>query len=268
MFAKVACGYYDITTLIIIKNGENMNSEMYFIVLSSFCIALFITGCKSIEPEEAYKVHYTAEQIVIDGKLEETAWCKSKELNFTSLPRYSCNENGKVKLLWDDKYVYLGGVLYDSDIIQESNKNWRHHYKTGDVMELFLKPGGKRHYWELYVTPNGKKNSFFYLSRGRLGLPSGFSYRVDGLMVSATCQGTLNNAGDRDVLWIAEMAVPRKELEKYGDKITPGKVWSFIVSRHNFSAYLDAKELSRTGTPRTNSFHDFNSWGKMRFVKD
>lgn len=241
---------------------------MYLVIIFFLYTALFIAGCKSIDSDETYDVHYTVEPIVIDGKLEETAWSKPKELGFTSLPRYSCKENGKVKLLWDDKYVYLGGVLYDSDIVQESNKNWQHHYKTGDVMELFLKPENKRHYWELYVTPNSKKNSFFYLSRGRLGLPSGFSYRVYGLMVSAICKGTLNNAGDRDVLWTAEMAVPREELEKYGDKITPGKIWSFIVSRHNFSAYLEDKELSRTGTPCTNSFHDFESWGKMRFVKD
>ena len=74
-----------------------------------------------------------------------------------------CTENENVKIIWDNKYIYVGAKLYDSDIVQESNEDWGHHYRTGDVMEVFLKPNGKRNYWEIYTTPNSKKTAFFII---------------------------------------------------------------------------------------------------------
>ena len=237
----------------------------------AFSILLFcalLAGCGSIVPKptpKPYEVHYTNVPIKIDGKLDESAWKKAKPLNLKPIPRSLCTENGTVKILWDDKYVYFGGVFRDSDIIQFANKNWRHYYITGDIMEVFLAPVDKPYFWELYATPNNLKNSLFFWSGGRLGLRVRPQRRIEGMLVKSTCEGTLNNEEDHDKQWTAEMAVPIKDLEKDGGKIKPGKVWYFLIGRYNYSIHLNQKELTRSGTPRSNSFHDYKSWGTLKF---
>ena len=237
-----------------------------FIILAS-CV--FLAGCSSIAPKskpKPYEVHYTNVPIKVDGKLDEPAWKKAEPVNLNPIPRSLCTEKGTVKILWDDKYVYFGGVFCDSDIVQLSDKNWRHYYRTGDLMEIFLKPSGKHYYWELYGTPNNLKNSLFFWSGGRLGLYDRPQRRIKGILVKSTCEGTLNNKKDYDKQWTTEMAVPIKALEKDGGKVKPGKVWYFLIGRYNYSIHLDRKEITRSGTPRSNNFHDYKSWSRLEFM--
>lgn len=232
-------------------------------------ISLFITGCGTICEKERsdYLVHYTEKPIKIDGKLDDPAWSKAAVLPFSPLPKFECTETGEGKILWDDKYVYISAVFKDSDIVQESNENWTHLYSTGDLLEVFIKPVGKRFYWEIYGTPNSKKSSFFYPSKGRLGLPSGFAHKVPQIKTAANLKGTLNDLSDVDINWTIEIAIPIKELERPGAKVAPGAKWIFHLGRYNYSAHLDNKELSTTGYPTTGSFHDFSMWNRLVFVK-
>ncbi len=239
-------------------------------IITCFIILFALApGCRSIQKQQIYTAEYSAEKIKIDGKLDEKAWGKAKNLSFEALDRSFCTENGTAKIIWDDKYIYVGAKLYDSDIVQEGDKDWEHLYKTGDLLEVFLKPNGKLNYWEIYSTPNNKKTAFFYYSKGRIGLPSGFAYKMPGLIVASTCNGTLNNVNDRDKFWTTEMAIPREQLEKHGGQIFPNKEWLFLVSRYNYSAYFDTKaELSLTGKPAGGGgFHNFKSWKSIKFSR-
>lgn len=235
------------------------------------CATLFalVSGCNSIPKKQIYTAEYSTEKIKVDGKLDEMAWEKAENLTFQALDGSFCTENGTAKILWDDKYIYVGAKLYDSDIVQEGDKDWEHLYLTGDLLEVFLKPNGKRNYWEIYATPNNKKTAFFYHSKGRLGLPSGFDYKMPGLIVASTCNGTLNKVNDRDQFWTTEMAIPREQLEKHGGQIFSGKEWRFLVSRYNYSAYFDTgQELSLTGKPAGGGgYHNFKSWKSIRFSR-
>jgi Carbohydrate family 9 binding domain-like len=234
----------------------------YFLILFAF-----VSGCRSIQKQQVYTAEYSTEKIKIDGKLNEKAWEKAENLSFQTLDGSSCTENGIAKIIWDDKYIYVGAKLYDSDIVQGGNKDGGHFYKTGDLLEVFLKPNGKRNYWEIYATPNNKKTAFFYYSKGRPGLPNGFSPKMPGLIVASYCEGTLNNVNDRDKFWTTEIAIPRKQLEKHGGQIFPGKEWRFLIGRYNYSVYFDTtKELSLTGKPAGRGFHNFKSWRSINFL--
>jgi len=237
-------------------------------IITCFTILFaLVSGCKSIPKNQIYTAEYSIEKIEIDGKLNEKSWKKAKELSFKALGGSFCTENGTVKIIWDDKYIYVGAKLYDSDIVQEGDKDWEHLYKTGDMMEVFLKPNGRLNYWEFYAAPNSKKTAFFYYSKGRAGLPSGLLSKMAGLIVASSCEGTLNNVNDRDKFWTTEMAIPRKQLEKHGGQIFPEKKWLFLVSRYNYSAYFDTtKEVSLTGKPTGGGgFHNFESWLSIKF---
>jgi Carbohydrate family 9 binding domain-like len=249
-----------------------MERKMKLLVIISFSVLfVLVLECKSIPKDQikkTYTAKYSTEKIKIDGRLDEKAWQKAEELSFQALNSSPCTENGTVKIIWDDKYIYVAAKLYDSDIVQESNEDWVHHYKTGDVMEVFLKPNGNRSYWEIYATPNNKKTAFFYPSKGRLGLPSGFKNKMPGLTVVSICKGTFNNLNDRDEFWTTEIAIPRKQLEMHGGQIFPEKEWIFLVSRYNYSAYFDTRvELSLTGNLAGGGFHNFKSWKSIKFSK-
>ena len=237
-------------------------------VITCFAILLaLVSGCNSIPNSQIYTAEYSIEKIKIDGELNEKSWEKAEELSFQALDGSFCTENGSVKIIWNDEYIYIGAKLHDSDIVQESNKNWVRHYQTGDVMEVFLKPNDRLNYWEIYATPNSKKTAFFFYSKGRHGLPSCLATKMPGLIVVSSCKGTLNNANDRDKFWITEMAIPRKQLEKHGGQIIARKEWSFLVARYNYSAYFDTgAELSLTGkSAGGGGYHNFKSWRSIRF---
>jgi len=44
-----------------------------------------------------------------------------------------------VRLAWDEKYLYIGAHLINSDIVQ-TGENHTHLYQIGDLIEIFLKP--------------------------------------------------------------------------------------------------------------------------------
>lgn len=239
------------------------------ILTTIFLTLLFgtISGCKSSSDEQVYIAKYAECKFKIDGKLDEKAWEKAQKLSFQALDGSSCTENGTVRIAWDKNYIYVGAKLYDSDIVQESDENWIRHYQTGDVIEVFLKPQSKHYYWEIYSTPNSKRTAFFYLAKGRLGIPSGFACKMPELIVASSCEGSFNNAGDCDRYWTTEIAIPKKQLEKQGEQIAPGRKWSFLVARYNYSVHFNTlPELSLTGTPAGGGgFHNFKSWKEIKF---
>ena len=235
--------------------------------------SMFFAGCNTtpFQDGSVYQASFTSEPIKIDGKLNEATWSKAAVLGFNPLPGSGCTENGKVRIIWDKKYVYIGAVLKDSDIVQESDTNGSFFYRTGDVLEVFIRPVGKRCYWEIYGTPNNKKSSFLFPSKrkakGRAGLAGSIAHEIPGLKTAAVLNGTLNNDSNRDTEWTIEMAIPINELEKSGIKIAPGEKWIFHIGRYNYSSYLENKELTTTGYPTINSFHEFSAWNRLKFVK-
>ena len=142
-----------------------------------------------------------------------------------------------------------------------------HHYKFGDVCELFLKPAGNSWYWELYATPNNKKTAFWFPSRGRLGLPSGFEDNRCGLKVASQCIGTLNDWTDIDDGWTVEMAISIDDLTARGDKFGIGTDWRILVGRYNYSKYLDNRELSMVPELSQINFHLFEEYAILRLMK-
>ncbi len=250
--------------------------------VATLILIIWIVGCTSENKTQfglrdsmkpaVMEAVYADIPIQVDGKIDEDVWKRAKvyEMKFSRDRDKSgekLKEEGQIRFAWDDKYFYLGASFKDSDIVAEGKADQLHHYRLGDVCELFLKPNGKSWYWELYVTPNNKKTSFWFPGRGRLGLPSGFEDYRCGLKVASRCIGTLNDWTDIDKGWTAEMAMPIEDLTVRGEDFGLGASWRILVSRFNYSRYLYNKELSMAPELSQTNFHLLQEYAVLRLVK-
>jgi len=177
------------------------------------------------------------------------------------------SEEATVRFFHDRQHLRVAAAMIDSDLVQESDDNNRHHYLSGDVLEVFIRPADLQCYWEIFVTPNERTSVFFYPSAGRR-LPGCLQKKtLDGLTFSVKLHGTLNMYQDRDNGWECEVTIPFEALEKQSEhKFDFTKPWEVQVSRYNYSAYLEKTECSQLGiaTGRLD-YHDFSSWVLLTF---
>ncbi len=246
---------------------------------ATFLMSFSARGNESDSPEVIAK--YTSEPVSIDGKLDEGAWAKAPTCSlrlplkaYSNLPESmqknignNLREKSAVKLLWDDKYLYVGAEFEDSDTMNEGEKDQASLCSTGDLLEVFLKPVKDNYYWEIYGTPNNKKSWIFFPSRGRTMFPACLSYLPENFKVAATVDGTLNNWRDKDNGWTLEIAIPIKELTAYGAKFDDSENWTILLARYNYSAYLQKTELSAYPQLSNANWHIYEEYAKLRLEK-
>lgn len=226
------------------------------------------SNAKSDAPLPQMLAVHAPAPVTIDGRLDEAIW--------QNAPKYALQlsrdraeqddqlqEPGAVQFAYDEDFFYAAFHFTDTDVVQENDEDQQHHYRTGDVAELFLKPDHATWYWELYVTPNSKRTAFFFPSRGRQGLPSCYAPHLQDMRVAAQVLGTLNNWRDRDEGWTAEMAVPLAELAELGVPLSPENPWRILVGRYNFSRYLDNVELSMYPILSTTNYHRITEYAEL-----
>ena len=255
------------------QTALNWKSRIAFICVCAFLL-LTLSGCfqKAKTTRQVLEAAYTKDPILVDGQLDEAVWKNSKgyQMNLSKDKIKSgtlLQESRQVRFAWDEEYFYLAAEFEESDIVAQGKKNEIHHYQYGDLCELFLKPAARRYYWELYVTPAGKKSSFFYPAKGYLGLPGCLEDYDSGLNVAARCDGTLNKWQDKDNGWTAEMAMPVKDLEAFGDKFDPTQDWLILIGRYNYSVYMESVELSMTAQTSATNFHLLEEYAELKLVK-
>ena len=221
------------------------------------------------------EAQYTGVGVLVDGWLDEVVWKEATAYPLSlsrdrSGPRNSVEvqEPGSIRLAWDDRYLYVAIELEDSDIIAEGLADQQPHDELGDTCKVFLKPEEGTWYWELQITPRGRKTSYWYAGPGRLGLPSNSQYD-SGLHVAAKINGTLNNWRDKDDRWTAEMAIPIRDLTVHGDRFGVGSPWRILIARCNYSRYLTQQgpELTTRPTLSKADFHMLDEYGILNLAK-
>lgn len=230
------------------------------------------------DPDRSVKARFTSDPVVVDGKLDEAAWATAPvhemQLPLQAYDRFpesmrktlgaALREGGKVRLLWDDRFLYIGAEFADSDVMNDGKDDQSHFYSTGDLLEVFLKPAAANYYWELYGTPHGKKSWFFLISRGR---PLRTDYLPKTFASAATVDGTFDNWKDRDAGWTVEIAVPIKELTVHGAEFGESAAWTILLARYNYSAYLPKDEWSTFPRLSSPNFHLYEEYAELRLVK-
>ncbi len=225
--------------------------------------------------DTVYECRFTNERIRIDGRLDESAWQKAAALEF-HVPFTNAAPEGPSygRLLWDEKYLYVGIKALDKDIWAYLTERDSATY-TEDVLEVFLRPDTKSPaYYNFEINPLGTVYDAYNIRRGAGGADDHRwkRWNCEGLLVGVDIKGTLNNCEDVDEYWCLEVAVPFAGLPSLKGRIPqPGEKWGFHLARYDYSVYLEqGVELSSTTTFTSTEgsfFHRWEDWQSLLFSR-
>lgn len=231
-----------------------MRKKTFLLVLSMFvaCLAtgqnnLFSKYARLLTPPDGYVCYRTAQKLKIDGKLNESSWEKAVSTSpFVDIsgegfakPLY----NTSAKMLWDDKYFYVGATLLEKDIKAKLTQRDTIIYHDNDF-EVFLDPDGDGHnYFEIETNARGVIFDLMLDKPYRSGGNFMVQWDCPGLQVAIHCSGTLNNPKDEDKQWTVEMAIPHKALTvNFNNPLQAGKTWRVNFSRVQWLKANDPEE--------------------------
>ena len=216
--------------------------------ISYLFILLFLTSCLKentiivdikndiIIPKD-YVVYKTSNVITIDGKPDETDW---KNAHFTNqfidiegvkIP----NQNTKVKMLWDNDFLYVYAKLEEKHIWGDITKRDAVIFYNNDF-EVFISPSNDtNNYGEIEVNALNTVWDLVLNKPYNVGGKPKNSWNLNTLKSAVFIKGTLNNPDDIDEYWAVEMAIPLKDFAelKNRPKVKPkdGEQWRINFSR-------------------------------------
>jgi hypothetical protein len=199
-----------------------------------------------------YIVNKINDQINIDGKDDELAWSNAIytddfiDIEGDKIPRQKTN----VKMLWDDKFLYVFAKLYENHIWGDITKRDEVIYYNNDF-EVFINPNDDVFsYGEIEINALGTEWDLFLNRPYRLKGKADSSWDINGLKSAVDITGTLNDPNDLDDYWTVEIAIPLKEIEKLNtsgkdEKVISGDVWRINFSRVNWDFEINNGVYSR-----------------------
>jgi len=213
-------------------------------------------------------VQWTATKIAVDGELREPAWAQapSVELGFPWESQKGAKQKTRVRLLWDDKNLYIGYECDDADITAQYEKRDDPTY-SDDAVEAFINPRPEQTDVYFGFEMNARAVMYDYVF-----FQTRFLFKrlnLEGLALATKINGTLNARGDTDKGWTLEVAIPFTEFEPLAQNFPPkpGERWAMNFNR--WDGVNPERRLSMwsdSGHERP-SPHVPKRFGVIRFVK-
>jgi Carbohydrate family 9 binding domain-like len=176
--------------------------------------------------------------IRVDGRLDEPAWQDAPwTAAFTDIegalrraPRWTT----RVRMLWDDRYWYIGAELREPDLWATIRQHDAVIFHDNDF-EIFTDPSGSTHrYFEIELNALAAEWDLFLDKPYRDGGRADNGWEIPGLQLAVSLDGTLNDPRDRDRGWSVEVAIPWAAFADSGRNTVPpapGTAWRVNFSR-------------------------------------
>jgi hypothetical protein len=273
---------------------------MKYIISISILILLFSCKVKeSIKPTltidlsseivtpKQYIITKTNENLVIDGKGNESSWEKALfsdsfiDIEGVKTPKFDT----KIKMLWDDQYFYVYAQMEEPHIWGNLRNRDTIIYYNNDF-EVFISPSGTtRNYGEIEINSLGTIWDLLLDKPYRDGGNPNNHWNLDNLKSAIHIEGTLNNYNDVDSLWTVELAIPMDALLelRYGRRLSikEGRQWRINFSRVEWdfdiinNTYRRKKGDDGKYQPEYNwvwsnqnkiNMHEPEKWGTVQFT--
>jgi hypothetical protein len=253
-----------------------------YISLSWICSVGLLAVTLSAQPKQ-YECHRADSALKIDGRLDDAAWSKAPWTDaFQDIrgedwqdPRFRT----RMKMLWDDEFLYIGVELEESDIWATLTAHDAVIFHDNDF-EVFLNPTGDGlNYFEFEINALNTGWDLFLAKPYNKGGKADNSWEMPGYKSAVMIDGTLNNPIDRDKAWYVELALPWSAFKERSGKGRPntGDSWRANFSRvewlvravnGKYEKLPHMKEDNWVWSPQgVVNMHIPEKWGTITFVK-
>ena len=243
-----------------------MRQSRVHLIVATF-LTTTVTGQASTPADDlpAYTVLRSAGPITVDGMLGEPSWSAAATVGDFQFPWWTAGEKEQTeaRLLWDDANLYVSFVAHDRHI-SAVHKQRDDPVSRDDCVEVFIAPdtADVRKYYNFEFNVLGT-----ILDRYQRSEPTG-AFTAD-LSVAMRVDGTLNDEGDEDRLFVAEIAIPFSSFADAAPSLPPeaGDTWRLNLYRiggkvnPQFSVWSD----TRTEQPK---YHVPERFGVVHFSGD
>lgn len=244
----------------------------FFAVLLGGALAVSLSAAAEVPAPLTYECVKISQPIAIDGKLDDAAWKKAAwttefvDIQGDAQPKPKFRT--RVKMLWDDHYLYIAAQLEEPDVKATLTKHDSVIFKDNDF-EVFVKPLPQTEsYYEFEINAlNTGWDLFLPKPYSENGKPDN-SWDIQGLKTAIAVQGTLNDSSDKDRGWTVEIAYP---LDAFASRQTvphpqPGTTWRINFSRVEWTPGKP-KEDNWVWSPQgVINMHVPDRWGYLHFV--
>ncbi|MBI9072586.1 MAG: carbohydrate-binding family 9-like protein [Melioribacteraceae bacterium] len=188
---------------------------------------------------KTYTCYRSAELLSIDGSAFEESWIDApwsdSFIDIEGLKKPLPYYDTKIKMLWDDAYLYFYAELEEEHIWANLRERDVEIYHDNDF-EIFIDPDGDTHnYFELEVNALKTIWDLLLVKPYRDGRDVAIdAYDMRGIKVGVKIKGTLNDPSDKDLGWSVEIAIPWKTISELHTAATPpkdGDQWKLNFSR-------------------------------------
>ena len=235
-------------------------------------------------PPKGYVAYRAAAAIVMDGKLDDESWKAAPwtddfvdiEGDLRIKPRFRT----RVKMLWDDDYLYIGAELEEPHVQGTFTKPDSYIFHEDNDFEVFINPDGNNHnYAELEMNALNTVWDLRLKKPYRDGGKAEDDWNIPGLKTAVHVNGTINNPRDIDKGWTIEIAIPWQITDALNGKPArpprDGEQWRINFSRVQWRFdIVDGKYVRRKDRKEDNwvwspqeavDMHRPERWGYVQF---
>ncbi len=215
---------------------------------------------------ENYICYRTPETLLIDGKMDESAWQKAPwSSSFVDIegdlkPRPTWDT--RIKMLWDNNWFYVAAQLEEPHVWARLTQRDTVIFYDNDF-EVFIDPDGDtHHYYELELNAFSTEWDLFLDKPYRDGGPALHAWDIAELRTAVHVNGTINNPSDMDEGWTVEIAIPWFILKEAAHRESPpedGDQWRINFSRVQWKTETNDGYYRKQINPETGKpFPEFN----------
>jgi len=258
--------------------------SLFFTVFAGLVLSLSLASSAGtntiVEPKipfepKSYVCYRTAGPVTVDGNLDEDVWAKASwsdpfvdiEGGKRPKPRFRT----MVKMLWDDRYLYVGAYLEETNVWAALTQHDSVIYQDNDF-EVFIDPDGDTHkYFELEVNALKTTWDLFLAHPYRDGRQANIqAWEIPGLLSGVLVAGTLNDPKDRDRSWFVELAFPWEVLQEGAYPAAPprpGDQWRVDFSRVEYRTTVTDGKIVKAADPAGRPYPEDNwAWSPTGLV--
>jgi hypothetical protein len=236
-------------------------------------------------PPRGYVAYRTAGPVAFDGRLDEGAW---KDAAWTDdfadiegekrvRPRFRT----RAKMMWDDKYFYIGAELEEPHVQGTYTKHDSYIFHEDNDFEVFLNPDGNNHnYAELEMNALNTTWDLRMRKPYRDNGKAEDDWEIPGLKTAVHVNGTINNPRDTDKGWTVEIAIPWEIVHALNEDRPAGPPrdgdqwrlnfsrveWRFDIAEGKYVRRKDRREDNWVWSPQgVVDMHRPETWGYVQF---